>query len=105
MSCWQAVVILEGLGVGRIHALPLPVEDMTVDGGVVGGTKGVVGCGMDDDQAVVLSDVDVVDGVIGVVVEGDAVAGMDYRGVVGVVAAIASFAVVAGGIVGEQAVV
>lgn len=104
MSCCQAVVILEDLGVERTHALHLPVEDTTVDGGVVGGTKGVVGCGTDDDQAVVLSDVDVVDGVTGAVVAGDAVAGMDCRGVVGVVA-IASFAVVAGGIVGEQAVV
>lgn len=97
-------MILEDLGVESTHALHLPVEGTAVDGGVVGGTKGVVGCGMDDDQAVVLSDVDVVDGVIGVVVEGDAVVGMDYRGVVGVVA-IASFAVVAGGIVGEQAAV
>lgn len=82
-----------------IHALHLPVRGVAVDG-VVGGTKGAGFGGMGGGQVVVLSDVDVVDGVMGVAESGVAGKGCGVAGV-----AFVASAVVAGGIVGEQAVV
>lgn len=100
-------MILGDLGVDVGTQVPhLLLRGVAADG-VVDGTKGV-GCCMDDGQAVVLSDADVVDGVMGVAGSG-VVAGMGC-GVVGFGVGVAdvafvSTAVVADGIVDEQAVV